>query len=252
MKKFVGDSLEVIPNPVDFGTITIGNSGIETVTIANNTLDPVEIYNISFEDPGSPNPFSFTATIPSTIPSMEVLNFNVHFSPDTTGSFTKTLLIDWSYDADDYELVLTGTGQTLTATPTPSPTPSPTPPGDVVINPDPVEFGDVLVGDTLTKTVTISNNTSNAVEIYNIFFEDTTPPNPFSFTATLPSTIPAYGDISFQVHFSPTSEGNVNKVLMIDWSYTTGNYAVNILGNGVSTINTPTPSIPQPTPNPTI
>lgn len=117
MKKFVGDTLSVNPSPVDFGTVTPGSSFTRTVTIANNTLDPVDIYNISFDDPSPPNPFSITVTLPATIPSIEVLNFQVHFSPDMEGDFTKTILIDWSYEADDYELVLTGRGETA---PTPT------------------------------------------------------------------------------------------------------------------------------------
>ncbi|MBN2536585.1 MAG: choice-of-anchor D domain-containing protein [Spirochaetales bacterium] len=249
MKKFIGDTLKIIPDPVNFGTIPEGESITKTVTIANNTINPVDIYNISFENPDSPNPFSFTVTIPATIPSMDVLNFQVSFSPDTAGSFTKTLLIDWSFEADDYELVLSGTSETVTPTPTPSPIPD----NNVVINPDPVDCGEVVVGNTLTSTVVITNNTSNPVEIYNIYFENTDPPNPFHITVTLPSTIPAGSYFSFQVTFSPESEGNFNKVLMIDWSYTSGNYALNVLGTGLSEANspTPTPTINPATPVPT-
>jgi Mg-chelatase subunit ChlD len=126
IKKFVGDTLLVEPDPVDFGSVTVGDSVTQTVTIANNTLDPVEVYNISFEDPSAPNPFSFTATIPSTIPPMGVLTIQTQFSPDMEGTYSKTILIDWSYEAEDYELVLTGTGGT--STPTPSPTPDLPPP----------------------------------------------------------------------------------------------------------------------------
>jgi hypothetical protein len=243
IKKFLGDTLEVMPASINFGSVATGETATKTATIANNTIGPVEIYDITFDDVDPPNPFSFTAEVPATIPSMGVLNVTVEFAPDTEGTFSNNLLIETSYDEEDLSLGLSGTGV--------APTPTPVPPDDVEIDPDPVDFGDVLLGDVLTKTVTISNNSSSEVEIFDINFMDTSTPNPFSMTVTLPATIPVSGEFSFQVHFSPESEGTFGNILSVDWSHTGSNNTVPVLGNGVTDLNTPTPTLLPATPAPT-
>jgi hypothetical protein len=233
MQLFLGDKVDVSPDPVNFGSVTVGNTSDQTVTLANTTDNPVEIYNIYFDDPGSPNPFSITATVPATIPAMGIYTFQVNFAADSAGSYTKVLLIDSSLTTEEMDLTLTGTAV--------EPTPTPTPEPEMEVIPDPVDFGNVLVGDTLTRTVTIVNNSSDDVDIYSISFRVAPSPNPFSITSTLPVTIPALGESTFQVHFAPESENNFSAILNINWSITASGMDLDLYGTSGTSTPTPTP-----------
>ncbi|MBN2442325.1 MAG: choice-of-anchor D domain-containing protein [Spirochaetales bacterium] len=241
MQLFLGDEVDISPDPVNFGSVAVGNSATQRVTITNTTNNPVEISNIYFDDPGSPNPFSITATIPATLPSMGIYTFQVNFAADTAGNFTKVLIVDLN-STEEMELYLTGAAV--------EPTPTPTPLPEIQIIPNPVEFGSVLVGDIFTRTVTIANNSTNDVDIYSIFFTNAPSVNPFSITSTLPATIPALGEFAFQVHFAPESENNFTAILNISWSISASSMDINLYGTGGTSVPTVVPT-PVPTMVPT-
>lgn len=100
--------------------------------------------------------------------------------------------------------------------------------------PGPVGFGTLLVGDSVTRTFTISNTGTGPLSNVNVtvgagdFTLDT--------SATL-STVPAGSSTTFTVTFAPTANGVRSAVISIASNDTDENpFEINVSGSGISTL----------------
>jgi hypothetical protein len=77
-----------------------------------------------------------------------------------------------------------------------------------IATPNPVDFGDVYVGESKTVTLTIHNNGTNALTVKAADFITDTPKDVSADLAPIRSDIPAGGSASVDLTFSPTQMSN--------------------------------------------
>jgi hypothetical protein len=175
------------PTAVSFGQIALGSSSTLPVVITNDrswnlTLSALQTKGSGFSVSGP--------TMPFTIGAGQSLTVEVTFTPQTAGAIGGSLFVAGATLA----IPLTGTG---------------TAPGQLIIAPAPLNFGDVAVGTTATQPITMSAagsslTVSSAASSSAQFVLE---------GATLPFTIPAGQSVSFNVAFSPQSSGTLSGAL---------------------------------------
>lgn len=83
-----------------------------------------------------------------------------------------------------------------------------------VANPDTLSFGIIKKGASLTKSLTITNNSNQQIEINGILNRDSS----FYVNTTLPVTMPALGTANLQVTFKPSENGDHTDDLYLQWN----------------------------------
>jgi arylsulfate sulfotransferase len=83
-----------------------------------------------------------------------------------------------------------------------------------VTNPDSLFFGRVSIGDSITKSLVINNNSNHEIEINGVLNRDSA----YSLNSSLHLVIQAFDNITVQVTFKPKTEGNHNDDLHLQWN----------------------------------
>jgi hypothetical protein len=112
----------------------------------------------------------------------------------------------------------------------------------VSASPDRLDFGDVTVGTTVTKSVAITNPTTIDLTVTstNCTGEFATPPN-------FPLRVPAGSSIAVTVSFTPASEGSKSGVLTITDNAVGSPRSIGLSGKGIMGN---APPLPNPVPAP--
>lgn len=218
--------ISVRPNPVTFGAIATGVHDEKVVTIRHDgTSGTLNLRKVTFE--------SASSELAIGQPSKTALE------PGEETSFVVT------YDPIDAVL---DQGKIFIETNVPSPTT-----GNVTVEvpvqtvaqsgflraiPDPVEFGDVEVGQVVRKPVTLANIGSDDVTLTGVTVRNGIDGEPFSvsFLPTLPATFAPEETITFEVAYAPLRQGGDAGKAEIAFQVqgvTKEIPAVNLLGNGV-------------------
>lgn len=179
------------PLGATFPATMVGNSsGPINFTLLNNGNAPLSIFSIT-----TYSPFGQTNTCPAVLAVGASCVIQVTFTPTAGGSPSGTL-----------SLVTDGANGTVTASLNGTAIVGPV----ISISPNALSFGTVIVGNSQTQIVTVSNTGDQPLRIYSL---DTSA----NFTQTnncLPSIAPA-GICSINVAFAPTARGNISGSLMI-------------------------------------
>ncbi|MCP4411946.1 MAG: choice-of-anchor D domain-containing protein, partial [Gammaproteobacteria bacterium] len=104
----VAPAIRIDQDPVDFGSVQVGNSSIVELTIYNDGNDPLEIFNTTTIN----NPqFTINTTLPITILAVNSSTIQLQFTPSSAGNHSAILTID-NNDPDEnpYNVSLTGNG----------------------------------------------------------------------------------------------------------------------------------------------
>lgn len=149
----------VSSNSLNFGNVELGDVVTRTVTISNTGTAPLLMTSISL---GGTNVLEFNALsgtcglLSVSLAAGNSCTIRLTFHPSLLGSLTSTLSI-LSNDLDELitSIPLSGTG-----------IPIPTP--EIVISSNSLDFGDVELGDVLTRTITISNTGDAALLMTSI------------------------------------------------------------------------------------
>lgn len=196
-----GDPSPSLTDHTDFGQIVVGSSLTRTFTISNTGIAPLTVSSASLT---GPHVNDFTLTPPSTtIASNSSTTFTIQFAPPLTGLRVATItLINDDPDENPYtfaiqgtgtapEMVVLGNGQEIAA-------------GD----PNPrltnhTDFGQIVVGGSLTRTFTISNSGTATLTVSSLSL---TGPHAsdFSLTPLSSSLIAPNSSSIFTVQFAPT------------------------------------------------
>ena len=94
-----------------------------------------------------------------------------------------------------------------------------------------INFGDVMVGDTDSVQINITNTTGNPVTVTNIKFYTIYDEFPFSALSTS-FTIPANATAPVRVYFSPIQNVLNNSVMVIQHNASSGHEAIELEGQG--------------------
>lgn len=213
---YIGEpKLTAAPNPVDFGYVAVGRQGKRNVTFSNRGTGtaPITITAITV-DPPMNSDFDLVlpmGTLPKTLPPIStddraLLTFEARFTPRSSGP----------PDAGGNqlsELVLaTSEGEVRV----PMQGNSATPPV-LTVSPMMVDLGDVRLGTTLARPITI-NNSGGASASVRATWGGTQPSTDLS---TTPQIIPSIAGGTFtemQVVVTATAEGPISGLLVLETS----------------------------------
>jgi pectate lyase len=106
---------------------------------------------------------------------------------------------------------------------------STTPPKTLAVNPPSIAFGDVVVGKASTQLVTLTNTSSQAIDVVAV---QVSHPE-FKASFNVPTTVAAGQSASVSVSFLPTSVGSASGNVTVASSATNSPVAVALSGNGV-------------------
>lgn len=176
------------PETINFAGVCVGNSSTETVQIKNISLNRVVI-----DSSAVPDGFTVTSPLPDTLRPQETRMVNVKFEPESIRDYggekflvanelTKSCGRETEPEPLPIEVSGTGLGISISE------------------DGGPVEFGEVLEGNSSTESFTIRNQGNDDAEIQGIQGLDGTP---FEIVDS-PSSVPGGGQEQVTVRFAPT------------------------------------------------
>lgn len=179
-------TLTANPGSIAFGNENVGTSTSKTVTITNSGNTSATVSQVSVTGAG----FSVTGiTVPVTLNAGQSATFSAVFDPAATGSDSGTVTI--TSNSNDPTVALTGTGVQ----------------GALSSSPASVNFGSLLVGSSGTVPVTLTNSGTASVTISAASASG----NGFSISGlTVPTTLSAGQNTTFDVKFAPTTSGSAS------------------------------------------
>lgn len=192
-----------------FGDVAVGSSSQRTLTIVNSGNSTLTVNSISF-------PSGFTGNWSSgTISSGGSQNVTVTFSPSFATSYGGTVTVNSDKTSGGNTISASGTG---TTTPTRSISLS----GNLA-------FGDVTVGSSSQRTMTIANNGNSTLTISSISFS-----SGFSGNWTF-GTISSGDSQNVTITFSPSSATGYGGTVTVNSDKTSGVNTIAASGTGTST-----------------
>ncbi len=208
-----GPSLVATTAGITFGGIPPGNQSSNSVGFANDGSQPVTISTVDL--PTAPFGATGTPAAGAVIqPGAEVV-VNVTFTPTANGTYASTLELD----SNGGDVVVNISGNS-------------TVPSLLQITPLANNFGNVPIGQTVTKTFSVTNDGGSSLEI-----SKSKPPalGPFTATTSLAegTTIAAGASLTESVTFTPTAVGTTSDGWVITADDGQGVRTVTFTGNGV-------------------
>ncbi|ERS83553.1 hypothetical protein Q667_18880 [Marinobacter sp. C1S70] len=182
-----------------FGNVQAGLTATQTVTISNTGNSDLGINGISI---GGTDSTVFTQTNScTTIAPSASCDVDVTFAPSTEGTRNATLIIQ-STDAETPSVDVGLTGRGVLA-----------PVPEIGVNPESIDLGRILLGESASAEVTVSNSGNAALQIDSIVLEGA---NAADFTQSTDCTTVAAGEsCAVQVAFTAASVGVSNANLVI-------------------------------------
>jgi hypothetical protein len=175
------------PSSVNFGSVNVGSSGSQTVTLTNSGTASLTVSQVTASGSG----FGVTGiTTPLTLGAGQSASFTAKFSPTSAGSASGSVSITNSGPNSPVTVALTGSG-TATAP-------------QLTISPASVNYGNVAVGSSMPQTITLTNSGNATLTVT----QATASGAGFGMSgATMPMNINAGSSASFTATFAPTSAG---------------------------------------------
>lgn len=209
--------VSVSPVPVDFGTVLVGNTPTQSVTVTNNGDGGLTIGTVTH--PSAP----FTETADScsgqTLPKNGYCTITIQFAPASAASFSASFVIP-SNDANSpsFAVPLLGTGTSTAAV--------------LSVTPNPLDFGTIPIDTTATVIVTLQN-TGNAGLTLSSYGSLGLP---FFRVAGCPvgSNLTPSQACSLIMRFAPTSANSFTDTLAINSTAMNSTVALNL--KGVATV----------------
>ncbi|MGA9142556.1 MAG: choice-of-anchor D domain-containing protein [Candidatus Acidiferrales bacterium] len=179
--------LTLNPTAVPFGNVSVGSSSSQNVTITNSGNGTLNITGATPSGAG----FSFTGLGVQSINAGASITFAAKFSPTATGSVTGSISITSNAASSPANLALTGTGIQ----------------SQLAANPSSASFGTVIMGNSNSQTISLTNGGTAAVSVSQANITGTG----FSISGmpTLPMTINPGSSKTFNAVFTPTTSGSV-------------------------------------------
>jgi uncharacterized repeat protein (TIGR01451 family) len=211
------------PNPVDFGTVSLGSSDQEVLTVSNPGTDTLDLTNaqLTGADPGDFQITGLTSGCTSpTVPAGGNCGLQITFTPGGAGTRSATLTVTDNASPPTQSVTLTGTGAQTAAT----------------VSPDNIDFGTVPVGNSGTvHAVTI---TSTGTAGLHVTGESLGGADPSDFDLVggscpaAPFTLAAGTSCTVDVYFAPTAVGSRSATLAVGDDAATSPQQILLGGNG--------------------
>jgi hypothetical protein len=204
-----GPIISVSPTSLSFGTVAVGSSQTQVVTVSNTGARPLSIYSIQ-----SSSNFAQTNDCGSTVAAGASCSINVTFTPSAAQQYTGTLMIDSNTVVGHTTKIvfLSGAG----ATPA------------ISVYPLSIDFGQQPLGTSATQSVSISNSGSADLTISAINLSGAD----FQQTNNCPARLAPIQGCTVNLIFTPSSVGARNGSLTITHDAPDSPTTVTLTGNG--------------------
>ena len=196
--------IEIPVDAVAFGEVDLGNTASLTVTVANGGLvNPLEILAVELGPETSSAFLVADSGTPQQLPAGESLTLTISFAPATEGAHSGELRIVTN-DADEAVAALPLSGDGVAP-----------PRAEIKVSPVALDFGDVTVKSTKTRTVSIENLGNAPLRVTRATLGGDTGPE-FRTDSTYQDVIVAPGwTLTIQVAYSPVDVGSDGGALLI-------------------------------------
>jgi hypothetical protein len=196
----MGPVKSVNATSLDFGPVNLGATGFRTFTVANSGNQPLSITALTFST-GAAAEFSSPQALPATVAAGASLTVSVAFAPAMGGTRSSQLTVVTDDPvAPTAQLALTGVAQT---------------PG-VSVTPLSVGFGQVRLGQTQVRTVTLQNTGTGALTISGLTFSGTDAARFSRPAGVVPVTLqPGAPGLVVQLTFQPNAVGPATATLNV-------------------------------------
>lgn len=217
-----GAVLNASPPSVNFGTVVVGNTGQQAITLKNTGTAGLMISQASTSGAG----FSASGlTFPVTLSAGQSAALTAQFAPTAAGSSSGSITLTSNASDSALTISLTGAG----AQPQPQ----------LTINPGSVNFGNVPVGSNSTQNVSLMNSGAGTLNVTQVS------PSGSGFNVSglnLPISLGAGQSSSFVAEFTPTSAGNDSGKISVTSNAPGSPATVALTGSGVQGQLTANPS----------
>jgi hypothetical protein len=180
---------------LSFGNVSVGNSKIQNVTITNAGTTAVNLSQASITGAG----YSVASGNSSvSIPAGKSGTIQIQMAPASAGVYNGSLSIESDAANSPVKVALTGTGTEPV----------------LAVSPGTLQFGNVKVGQSTTQPVTLTNSGNVDLVLHAAHISGAS----FGMSGlSLPATIAAGKNISFNVHFAPSApQGMTGSIKFID------------------------------------
>ncbi|MHC5824855.1 MAG: choice-of-anchor D domain-containing protein, partial [Nostoc sp.] len=189
---------------INFGDVTVGSTLTKTFTIQNTGTATLNLSNLKL-----PDGFSLVGTFPTSVATNASTTISVALNTTTPGTYGGSLSLN-NNDSNEspFDFAISGTVKAVLA------------PEIQVLNgtvdiadgsTTAINFGDVTVGNTLTKTFTIQNTGTAALNLTNLKL-----PDGFSLVGTLPTSVAANASTTISVGLNTTTPGTYGGSLSLN------------------------------------
>src|SRR3984893_12588063 len=206
-------SLNLSPASINFGNAVTGVANSQTVQIGNPGTVPVTITAANISGAG----FSTSGLIlPLTLSAGKTATFNLQFGPKSAGASSGSLTLASDASNSPSVVALSGAGVA---------------PGlSLAVNPLNVNFGNVTVGSTASRSVTLTNTGNSNLMISHTALTGAN----LSLSGGSAVTLSPSQSITLTVQYSPTSAASTAGSLAIVSDASGAPSAIPISGNGVT------------------
>ncbi|MGB8522372.1 MAG: choice-of-anchor D domain-containing protein [Candidatus Acidiferrales bacterium] len=205
--------MEVTPNPLDFGTVMVGSSSTQSVTVSNSGVAKFTLSKVSASGTG----FTISGlSAPETLSPGQSVKLTVVFKPTSAAQESVNLLVAINARGPQTAGNLKGIGSISLLSVTPSV----------------VGFGNVSVGSPVTELLRLTNGGSAGVAIKSVSATG----SGFSISGlTTPQTLTPGESVNFMAEFNPKVAGSDAGMISI----VTASSPVSVGLNGVGVSSAP-------------
>src|SRR5271166_4470634 len=201
---------------VSFGSVAVGSTGTQSLTVTNTGLGTATISGATLAGAG----LTVIGGNPSgTIAVGQSSTIQIQFAPTSAGAVTGSLTIVSDASNSPLAISITGTGTQTGLT----------------IAPSALTFGNVVVGQSSTQSVKLTNSGSSNLTINLATVAGTG----FGISGlSLPTTLNAGQSLSFNAQFAPTSAGAETGSITFTDNAPGSPQVLTMVGTGVTTAST--------------
>ena len=195
-----GASGQVIstPSSLKFGTVPLGLTQTEIITLTNKGTSPVVVQSVSF-------PFTLVYGIgdgifPITLNPNSTESYSIIFRPAKASSYNGNITINFS-QGTPLTVPVTGAGNIAL--------------GHASLPTQSLSYGNVALGSSMSQPVTVTNTGTASFTVEQI---NSAPPFAITgFSNTTPVTLQPQAFLTFSVVFSPSYAGSFNGAVSISY-----------------------------------
>jgi hypothetical protein len=209
----VQPQMSATPGSVSFGTVTVGQTSSQAVTLTNAGGAPLNITQLSGPGTG----FSLTGlALPLTLAPGKSTAFTVSFTPTSGTNSSSSLMLVSNAPTSPTTIPLSGAGSAQVLQLTPSTTA--------------LSFGNQTLNASATQSVTLTNTGNSAVSISQVNVAGTG----FTLNGSAPLVTLSVGQAaSFSVSFTPTVAGNATGSASVVSTAANSPLSISLAGVGV-------------------